>query len=59
MARAVTAQAGFALAALGAFAVVTLVALLARRPWQRIGVRIVGAWIAASAILVLAVRLMR
>ena len=31
----------------------------ATRPWQRIGVRIVGSWIAASAILVLALRLAR
>ena len=28
-------------------------------PWQRIGVRVVGSWIAASAILVLALRLAR
>jgi urease accessory protein len=30
-----------------------------RRDWQRIGVRVVGAWIAAGAILVLALRLVR
>jgi hypothetical protein len=30
-----------------------------RRDWQRIGVRIAGSWIAASAILVLALRLAR
>jgi hypothetical protein len=29
------------------------------RPWQRIGVRIVGSWIAASALLVLALRYVR
>ena len=31
----------------------------AARPWQHIGVRVVGSWIAASAILVLALRLAR
>ena len=56
---AVAAQAGLAIAALAAFAVVTLVALKAERPWQRVGVRIVGSWIAASAILALALRLVR
>jgi len=48
--------------AVGALLVVVLVAGLAihlRRGWQRIGVRIVGSWIAASAILVLALRLAR
>jgi urease accessory protein len=48
--------------ALGAFLVVVLLADLAaalKRDWQRIGVRIVGSWIAASAILVLALRLAR
>ena len=30
---------------------------LARRPWQKIGVRVLGSWIAASAVLVLALRL--
>jgi urease accessory protein len=30
-----------------------------QRDWQRIGVRILGSWIAASAILVLALRLLR
>ena len=29
------------------------------RPWQRLGARIIGSWIAASAILVLALRLVR
>lgn len=41
---------------------ITLVAEAGRaltRDWQRIGVRIVGSWIAASAILVLALRLAR
>jgi len=58
-AAAVVSQAGFAIAALAAFAIVTLIARYATRPWQRVGVRIVGAWIAASAILVLALRLAR
>jgi len=56
---AIVAQLGFALAAILAFALVTRVATLARVPWQRIGVRIVASWIAASAILVLALRLAR
>jgi len=30
---------------------------LARQPWQMIGVRIVGSWIAAAAIMVLALQL--
>ncbi|HKS60619.1 MAG TPA: hypothetical protein VJT13_02905, partial [Xanthobacteraceae bacterium] len=56
---AIAAQIGFAVAAFAAFAVVTIVAMQVVRPWQRIGVRIVGSWIAASAILVLALRLAR
>ena len=47
---------------IGAFVIVTFVAEIARaagRAWQRIAVRIVGSWIAASAILVLALRLAR
>lgn len=46
--------------ALGAFAmllVVSAVASHAIADWQRLGVRILGSWIAASAILVLAVQL--
>jgi hydrogenase/urease accessory protein HupE len=49
-------------AAIAAFIVATFVAEIARtaaRDWQRIGVRILGSWIAASAILVLALRLAR
>ena len=57
MANAVTAQAGLAVGALAAFALVAATAMHATRPWQRIGVRIVAAWVAASAILVLALRL--
>jgi hypothetical protein len=56
---AIVSQLGFALAAILAFALATLAATLARGPWQRIGVRIVASWIAASAILVLALRLAR
>ena len=46
-------------AAMAIVALVMAIAMLARRPWQRIGVRIAGSWIAASAILVLALRLAR
>jgi hypothetical protein len=35
------------------------VASFLARGWRRIGARIVGSWIAASAILVLALRLVR
>ena len=48
-----------AIAALAAVAVVTFIATKADGTWQRIGVRIVSSWIAASAILVLALRLAR
>jgi len=54
---AIGAQLGTAIAALVTLALVALVASRARRPWQLIGVRIAGSWIAASAILVLALRL--
>jgi urease accessory protein len=43
--------------AIAAIAIVTLIAFAGARltrPWQRIGVRIVGSWTAASAVLVLA-----
>ena len=56
---AVVSQLAFALAAILAFAFAALVAAQAQLPWQRIGVRIVASWIAASAILVLALRLAR
>jgi len=56
---AIAAQAGTALAALVTFALVIAISMQADRPWQRIAVRIVGSWIAASAILVLALRLIR
>jgi len=41
-------------AAVGMFNIVGLLHE-ARRPWQRIGMRVVGSWIAASAVLVLAI----
>jgi len=47
---------------IAAFILATLIAEATRalaHDWQRIGVRILGSWIAASAILVLAVRLAR
>ena len=59
IANAVASQAGLAVAAMAIVALVMAIAILARRPWQRIGVRIAGSWIAASAILVLALRLAR
>jgi urease accessory protein len=59
IANAVASQAGFAAAAMMTLGLATMPAMLARHPWQRIGVRIVGSWIAASAVLVLALRLAR
>lgn len=59
IANAVASQVGFAIAAVATLALAIMLALLARHPWQRIGVRILGSWIAASAILVLALRLFR
>jgi hypothetical protein len=56
---AIVSQLGFAPAAILAAAFATLVAGQAKVPWQRIGVRIVASWIAASTILVLALRLAR
>ena len=56
IADAIAAQLGFAAAALATFALIAAIAMHATRPWQRIGVRIIAAWIAASAILVLALR---
>lgn len=46
-------------AALTLLAATSWVRDVATDPWQRIGVRIFGSWIAASAILVLALRLAR
>lgn len=52
-------QFGSAIAALVTLTPAALIAMKVDRPWQRIGVRVVGSWIAASAILVLALRLAR
>ncbi|MEJ0076963.1 MAG: hypothetical protein WDO17_16265 [Alphaproteobacteria bacterium] len=56
---AAAAQFGTGIAALAALGLVALVAMKAQHGWQRIGIRIVGSWIAASAILVLALRFVR
>jgi urease accessory protein len=48
---------GTALGACAMLVVVAAIAAHANADWQRLGVRIVGSWIAASAILVLAVQL--
>ncbi len=56
---AIASQAGLAVAAILVLALVAAIAMQATRPWQRIGLRVVGSWIAASAILVLALRLAR
>jgi urease accessory protein len=56
---AIAAQAGTGIAALAALGLVAFVATKAKDRWQQIGIRIVGSWIAASAILVLALRLAR
>jgi urease accessory protein len=50
---------GTGLGALSALGAVAGSAGYLTRPWQRLGVRIVGSWIAASAILVLALTLVR
>jgi urease accessory protein len=59
IANAIASQASFAVVAMAIVALVMTIAVFARRPWQRIGLRIAGSWIAASAILVLALRLAR
>lgn len=59
IASAIASQVGLALAAIAVLALVTAIAMQATRPWQRIGLRIAGSWIAASAVLVLALRLAR
>jgi urease accessory protein len=56
---AMVEQVGSAVAALLTLAIIILIATKAVQPWQRIGVCVVGSWIAASAILVLALRLAR
>jgi urease accessory protein len=59
IAAAIVSQIGSATAALVTLAAAMLIARYATQPWQRIAVRIVGSWMAASAILVLALRLAR
>jgi urease accessory protein len=56
---AIAAQLGTGIAALAATGLVALVAAETDKDWQRIGIRIVGSWIAASAILVIALKLAR
>ena len=56
---AIVMQAGAAVAASTTLALVAFITSRAARPWQQIGVRVVGSWITASAILVLALRLAR
>jgi urease accessory protein len=57
IAAAYATLAGTALGACAMLVVVATVAAYANANWQRLGMRIVGSWIAASAILVLAVQL--
>jgi hypothetical protein len=59
IAAAIASQIGTGVAAAAVLLLVVSIATRADRPWQRIGVRVVGSWIAASAILVLALRLAR
>ena len=56
---AVATQVGTGLAALAALSLVAFIAMKAERTWQRIGIRIVGSWIASSTILVLVLWLVR
>jgi hypothetical protein len=56
---AIATQIGTAIAAFAILAVVTAIAMKAKRAWHHVALRIVAAWIAASAILVLALRLAR
>ena len=56
---AISAQLAIGFAALAATRLVALVASKAEKAWQRIGIRIAGSWIAASAILVIALWLVR
>lgn len=57
IAAAYATLAGTALGACGMLVVLATIASHANANWQRLGMRIVGSWIAASAILVLAVQL--
>lgn len=56
---ALVIQLGTGLGALAPLLLIGEVAARARREWMRLAVRVLGAWIAASAILVLALRLAR
>ena len=56
---AVASQLATGLGAFSVLVLVTFIAALARHPWHAIGLRIIASWIAASAILVLALRLTR
>jgi hypothetical protein len=56
---AVTSQLGSVSVAILAFAAVALIAGAARERWHQIAVRVIASWIAASAILALALRLAR
>jgi len=56
---AVAEQVGTGVAMLATLALIAFIAMRADRPWQRIGLRVAGSWIAASAILALALRLAR
>jgi urease accessory protein len=56
---AIASQVGTGVAAVIAFLAIALTASAANRPWHGIALRVVGSWIAASAILVLALRLAR
>jgi urease accessory protein len=56
---AAATQLGTGLAALAGLTLVAFIAMKAEWPWQRIGIRIAGSWVATSAILVLALRLAR
>jgi len=54
---AIASQIGTGLGAVVAFLAIALIASAANRPWPSIAPRVIGSWIAASAILVLALRL--
>jgi hypothetical protein len=51
---AMLALIGTAITAIAIVALIAFAGARLTRPWQRIGIRIVGSWIAASAVLVLA-----
>jgi hypothetical protein len=56
---AAAAQFGTGIASLAVLRLVAFAATKAKHGWHRIGIRIVGSWIAASAILVIALRFAR